>query len=214
MPITCAQGVADVGVGCARELYARWKVSLHEVGHAVAAIRLLGFESVRAFVFDHQQGAAYFDLGEELNSEEEAVAIAAGKAGELLAQTHPVPMLASRSALLSSVASPPSPTASPSPSPPSPPVPVPLTIAYPESVAPLLKQAKESPTDDVRLARWSIRYVESRPQRWMKNYYGVCRRAEAFVREHELEIVEAATRLFERGIVTVPVEPAERKYLW
>jgi hypothetical protein len=51
--------------------------------------------------------------------------------------------------------------------------------------------------------------VEDCPHRWARNYYWLCDQADEFIRNHQREIVEVATSLFTRGIISLPAQPEE-----
>lgn len=161
---------------------ARWRICLHEAGHAVAGRVLLG-QSTKAIVFDDTYGVAYVGNQEVISTNEEALTIAAGKAAEALIGTCPPPGFA------------------PAP---------PLATTYRESATALLEEIKTTAVSDaVKLAHWSILYCENRPHRWARNYYHLMDRADEFVKEHKEEIVKVATGLFAQGIVTLPAKPEE-----
>lgn len=162
---------------------ARWRIRLHEAGHAVAGYRLAN-QKVLAVVFDSNHGAAYPDGYEgHVVTVEDAIFIAAGQAAESLAHSYPEPRV--------------EPAA-------------PLATTYPEVAAVLMNQIRaESVSDAVILAQWAIRHVEDRPHRWARNYYLLVNKAEAFVREHQQEIVEVAAGLYARGIITLQADAAK-----
>ncbi len=158
----------------------RWKTCVHEAGHAVAG-RVMLKRTVKAAVYDAHHGAAYLGRDDATpRTFEEALAVAAGQAAEVLADGH----------------------APPQESPPPP-----LTMTYPEAVAPLMAQLRQSPRDSVSLARWCIRGIEDQPERWTKRFYWIRHEADLFVARHREEIVAIASQLYERGIVTLEAEP-------
>jgi hypothetical protein len=158
------------------KITARWRVSLHEAGHAVAGRHLLR-RTARAVVFDDPCGLA--DLGGEgavPASFAEALATAAGPAAEVLAEHH---------------------------APPESPLAVPLEVTYAEEVKPLREKVSRCMPDHIAVARWCIGGIEKQPDRWAKRYNWVHREARILVARHRQEIVEPARRLFERGLVTL-----------
>lgn len=162
---------------------ARWRVCMHEAGHAVAGRAALK-RAVRAVVYDDNVGAAYLGIADASpRTFEEALAVAAGPAAEALADKYVPPQV---------------------------PPPVALEAAYPELAKPLIAQLRQSPSDAVAIARWCIRGVEKQPERWANRYNWIHREARIFVARHQQEIVDIATGLFTRGIMTLPVEPARR----
>ena len=158
----------------------RWKTSLHEAGHAVAG-RVALKRAGKAAVYDANYGAAYLGRDDAIpRTFEEALAVAAGPAAEALAESHPAPQ-----------ATPPPP---------------PLTATYPEAVAPLVEQLRQSPRDSVALARWCIRGTEDQPERWTKRVYWIRREADLFVARHQREIVDAAEGLYAHGFITLEAQ--------
>jgi len=162
---------------------ARWCTCLHEAGHAVAGQALLG-DAARAVVFGDGCGAAY--LGSDAAgpaSFEQALAIVAGPAGEMLASRYTPP------------------SGAPAPA---------LEAAYGEPAAALKEGLRKSPTDAAAIARWCIAGVEDQPQRWVNRFHWIHREAQLFVAGHQDQIAETAAVLYGRGIVTLPAEPAEK----
>jgi hypothetical protein len=163
---------------------ARWKTCLHEAGHVVSGKVLLKHTS-RAIVFGDGGGVA--DVGGEGGVPflfEDALTTAAGGAAESLADLHPVPDL---------------------------PLPVPLEVVYPDVVEPKRLAVRKMMTDEVAVARWCIAGIETQPDRWANRFHWIRREARLFVARHQREIVEVATVLFGRGIVTLPAEPAKEE---
>ena len=162
---------------------ARWRTCLHEAGHAVAGRALLG-DTARAVVFGDDCGGAY--LGSDasaLATFEQALAVAAGPAAEMLASRYTPPDGAPAKA---------------------------LETAYGEPAAALRKELRESPTDAAAVARWCIAGVEDQPERWVNRFHWIHREARLFVAGHRDQVVETAAALYGRGIVTLPAEPAEK----
>jgi len=160
----------------------RWRISLHEGGHAIAGRRLLK-QTARAVVYDDNCGAAYVGNGVEARSFEESLTIAAGPAAEALAVDVAPPAV-----------------------PPAPP----LEVTYGEKAAFIKNDIRESLPDPVVIARWCIAGIEKEPDRWAKRFYWLRCEAEMFVAAHKQAIVRAATDLFTRGIITLPAEPAQK----
>lgn len=158
----------------------KWRTCLHEAAHVTAG-QLLLKRTVKAIVYEAGAGAAYLGFDDAIpRTFEEALAVAAGSAAEVLVNIH----------------TPPQPTLlSPSP--------ISLSAAYPESTAPLLVQLRQSPSDAVLLAQWCIRNVETQPHRWVSRFNWIHREARIFVARHQQEIVDVATELFNNGIVTL-----------
>lgn len=176
----CEQAAKSKDAG---ERLSRWRTALHESGHAVAARHLLG-RTARAVVFSDGGGVA--DLGGSggvPESDEEAIAVSAGSAAELLAYKHPPPQA----------------------------VPQPYPDAkYPE-VASRVRTGIANRTimlDEVAIARWCIEGHECFPRSWKRRFDWLDEKATVFVDEHELEVLETATALYSRGITTLPAEPA------
>lgn len=162
---------------------ARWRTCLHEAGHAVAGRVLLG-DTARVVVFTDDCGAAY--LGRDASapvSFEEVLAIAVGPAAEMLASRYTPP------------------EAAPAPD---------IEETYPEPAGALKKGLRESLPDATAIARWCIARVEGQPDRWAGRCHWIRREARLFVARHQSQIVEAATHLFVRGIITLPAEPAKK----
>jgi hypothetical protein len=146
--------------------------------------KVLFKHTTRAIVFGDGWGAAYCDHdGRRPHTFDEALTTAAGDAAEGLAELHAAPQV------------PPAPE---------------MVVAYPEAATPLRAQLlKECVTDAVALARWCIGGVETQPDRWAKRLFWIRREAQFLVARHQQEIVQVATGLFARGIITVPAEPAK-----
>jgi hypothetical protein len=161
----------------------RWRTCLHEAGHAIAG-RRLSDRVVRAIVFDDNSGGAY------INSEraipvtfDEALAIAAGREAESLAGKY---------------------------DPPQAPPEAPLEEKHPEAVKDLKEQLRASLPDARAIAYWCVGGVEEQPERWVNRFHWIRHEAWLFVAGYQRQIVEAATGLFVRGIITLPAEPAEK----
>ena len=162
---------------------ARWRVCLHEAGHAVAGRRLLR-QTARAVVFDDGSGMAdHGGNGDAPTSFKEALAVAAGPAAKALADHHV---------------------------PPKQPLSVPLEITHAEQIKHLRHRLRECLPDHVALARWCIGGIEEQPDRWTKRYNWIQREARIFVARHQQEIVRAAAALFVRGITSLPGGIVER----
>jgi hypothetical protein len=161
----------------------RWRISLHEGGHAVAGRRLLG-QTARAVVYDDNCGAAYTGSGGvEAQLFEDALTIAAGPAAEALAADVAPPSLPSAP---------------------------PLEATYGEGAKFIKEDMRRSLRDPVIIARWCIAGVEGEPDRWANRFFWLQREAAIFVAMHRRAIVQAATDLFAHGIVTLPAEPAQK----
>ena len=162
---------------------ARWRTCIHEGAHMVAGGRLLG-QTTRAAVFNDASGVA--DVGDGENdvptSFKDALVTAAGSAAEFLADLYPPPQVA---------------------------LPVPLEVAYPESAGRLLTSVATMMTDDVAVARWCIRGRETQPDLWAGRHEWVRSGATEFVIENRHQVIEVATSLYGRGIVSLPAEPAK-----
>ena len=155
----------------------RWRVCIHEAGHAVAGHQLLKC-TARTVVFDNGVGAA--DIGvdtTDLRTFEEVLAVAAGPAAEFLAEKCALPDV--------------------------PPF-APLETLYPTNAIPLKAQLQKSPSDAVSIARWCIRGIEQQPDRWANRFHWIHREARILVARHQQEIVELATDLFAKGLTTLP----------
>lgn len=164
---------------CSKDMVAsRWRVCLHEAGHAVAG-RLVLKRGVRAVVYDDNVGGAYVDVSIP-RTFEEALVIAAGPAAESLVEKYPAPEV---------------------PPPPA------LKTTYRKTTAPLMADLRQSPSDAAAIARWCIGGVEGQPERWSSRFYWIHREADLFVTRHQGEIVDAATGLYQRGIVTLEADP-------
>jgi len=85
-------------------------------------------------------------------------------------------------------------------------------VRYPETVSEIAAQVaanianKTCLPDPVAIARWCIAGHEWNSFSWKRRYDGLYDRADSFVEKHMLKILEVATRLFVRGIVTLTVE--------
>lgn len=163
---------------------ARWRLCLHEAGHAVAG-RVLLSNTARAVVFDDGCGAAY--MGDDRTGAdgfERVLAIAAGPAAESLADRYTPPESA------------------PAPA---------LEATCPELAAELKRDLGQWPTDEQRIARWCIAWIEDQPERWVNRFHWIHHEARLFVAAHEGQIVQTAAVLYGRGIVTLPAEPATER---
>jgi hypothetical protein len=173
-PLSAELTVEDT---CVRQ----WKTCLHEAGHAVAGRRLLK-RTTRAAVFGNGSGVADLGGGNDVPiSFREAMAAAAGKAAESLADQYAPPEL---------------------------PLPVPLERAYPQTAGPLARVAKLMP-DETAIAKWCIQGREIQPRLWTRRHRWVYSAADGFVSEYQQEIVDIASRLYERGIVTLLADSPE-----
>ena len=160
----------------------RWRVCLHEAGHAVAARRLLHC-TAKAMIYEDGFGAAYYGNGCIPKTFDDVLAIAAGPAAESLFEQFAPPTFA-----------------------PAPPV----QVTYPEAGSELRAQLRESVPDAKAIARWCIAGIEKQPERWVNRYYWIGREASLLVVRYAQEIVETATGLFAHGIITLPAEPAQK----
>jgi len=159
------------------DINARWRVCLHEASHAVAG-RHVFKQTTRAAVFSNDSGVADTGSGAGVPISFKGVLVtAAGHAAEHLARAYPPPQVA---------------------------LPVPLELTYPEHVKPLKEQLRQSLPDAVAIARWCIGGIEKQPERWANRFHWIHREARLFVVRHQREIVEVATGLFARGIITLP----------
>ena len=140
--------------------------------------------TTRAAVFGDASGVAQVGSNGVPSSFKEALAIAAGAAGEKLADLNNPPVV---------------------------PWPVPLEVAYPEVAEPMRAGIVALMTDDVAIARWCIDGHERKPAMWSIRHDWLCSSALEFVLEHRHEIFETATSLYGRGIITLPVEPAKEQ---
>ncbi len=180
MPTEAAQAAPAVADADRRD---RWRTCLHEAGHAVAGRVLVG-NVARAVVFGDGCGAAYLGSDASVSvSFEQALAVAAGPAAEMLTSRYTPPDGAPARA---------------------------LEAAYGEPAAALRKELRESPTDATTVARWCIAGVEDQPERWVSRFHWIHREARLFVAGHQDQIAETAAALYGRGIVTLPAEPAEK----
>ena len=162
-----------------RDIAARWRVCLHEAGHAVAG-RVMLKRTVRAVVYGDNVGAAYLDIADAIPATfGESLAIAAGPAAEALADSHP---------------------------PPDAPLLVPLEVTYAEQVIPPREHLRECLPDHIAVARWCIGGIEKQPDRWAKRYNWIHREAQIFVARHRQEIVDVAMVLYVRGITMLQTE--------
>ncbi|HOI54183.1 MAG TPA: hypothetical protein PLP01_02935 [Phycisphaerae bacterium] len=162
---------------------ARWRLCLHEAGHAVAGRVLLG-NTARAVVFDDGCGAAY--MGNDRTGTdgfERVLAIAAGPAAESLADRYTPPESA------------------PAPA---------LEATYPELAAELKRDLGQWPSDEQRIARWCIAWIEDQPERWVNRFHWIHHEARLLVAAHEGQIVQTAAVLYGRGIVTLPADTGEK----
>ena len=169
--------VAVVTTSATESTTIRWRVCIHEAGHAVAGHQLLKC-TARAVVYNDGVGVADIDVDTtNVRTYEEALAVAAGAAAEFLAEEYAPPQVASSA---------------------------PLETLYPEQAVTLKAQIRKYPPDAVAIARWCIRGIEKEPDRWARRFYWIHREARIFVARHHQEIVEVATGLFAKGIMTLP----------
>jgi len=174
-PLSCELTAEDT---CIRQ----WKTCLHEAGHAVAGRRLLK-RTTGAAVFGNGSGVADLGGGNDVPiSFREAMAAAAGKAAESLADQY---------------------------APPEEPLPVPLEITYPQTAGRLAAGVAKMMPDETAIARWCIQGRESQPRLWTRRHRWVYSAADGFVSEYQQEIVDIALRLYERGIVTLLADSPE-----
>jgi hypothetical protein len=158
----------------ARQRY-RWRTAIHEAGHVVIACVTTGKFLAGAQILFADCGCAY--LPEQHDDFLCAVAVAAGRAAEVLAERHDPPAV---------------PRSAGKPSPKL------RTRAIHDG---LKSDRRASIPDTVVLARWAIAHVEDEPGRWESRLRWVYRTAEDLVAHHEASILAVAALLYSRGIV-------------
>ena len=202
--------VSDGSVGGENRCRDRWRVCLHEAAHIVAGVVLLKSQSC-AMVFgdggtaSDRDGEIYVggvanwggggdggDVGDDgvPKSDEKAIAVMVGGVAEWLTLKHPPPV--APELCLSESGRPESC----------------VSVRYPETVSEIAANItkKACLPDAVAIARWCIAGYEWNSFSWKRRHDWLYDRADAFVKEHTAKIIEVATRLFVRGIVTVSVE--------
>jgi len=169
------------GVGTPQ--FRRWRASLHEAGHLVAACHLLDDKTASAVVLD-AGGLAYIDVADPLRTFDQAVAVAAGQAAASLAGNHAPPTER--------------------------PEPVPLVLphlpANESDYAAIAADLRAGEPDAERVARWCTRGCPADPGRWARRYTWVHYTADCLVRDYVAEIIEHARRLFLTGRTTLSQE--------
>ena len=179
MATECLEDVAGVDTEPERRRM-MWSACLHESAHAVSA-RVLLKKTVKAMMFSDGTGVASVGGGVPASFKEAMVA-AAGIMGDVLALRCPPPEKVSAT---------------------------PAEIADPQTAQRVLAVHGKIMTDRVAVAQWCILDRESQPRTWAQRHEWVFSSARAFVKEHCQEIVEVATALFGRGIITLPAQPEE-----
>ena len=166
-------------------LQAKWRICLHEAGHLLAGVRLLGHTS-QAMTFRDNIGLAYIGVGGIPRTDAEATAVAVGEVAEALSRKYSPPQVEMRTC--------------------------------PDAERPeYVDRIKAGQFDDsfmpdaMAIARWCIADCESRPYRWKRRYEWLYDQADAFVEEHELQILSLAQQLFSSGSLTVSASPTERQ---
>jgi len=166
-------------------LRARWVSSLHEVGHVLAGVLLMNTTS-RAMVFSGGGGVASIGSTRDVpQSEEEAIAVAAGEAAESLARRYSWPQVELKPC---------------------------LDVEQPEAAQRITTPTVDGTrmSDEVAIARWCIEGRERWSSAWKRRFEWLEDRAYAFVKTYEREIVALAEKLFVWGVITLPAEPAEK----
>jgi len=154
----------------------RWTVSCHEAGHLAAEKILKRPRSIGAYVTD-RQGGAYVGTG-GCDGFLDAMVLAAGRAAErLAAETPPPPDMAPPDKVES------------------------LRALSPETFAEMEREDRHAVQDDVQLARWAIRGIESEPTRWEPLVRWVRREAERFVANNAGFIIRVAQHLYVHGFI-------------
>ncbi|GJQ30705.1 MAG: hypothetical protein HBSAPP03_25890 [Phycisphaerae bacterium] len=167
----------------------RWIVSLHEAGHAVAALVLSGTRVVATL---HENGGGAAWPLEELSPTDAAIMAAAGPLAEALADRHTAPEI-------------PPPVASKEPCFP-PALPTLESAATVETAGKLKRELAQAVSDHVVVARWCIAGIEKQPERWSQRHAWIQTLAKRLIRSHEKSIVEVARVLYQRGVVSVPLD--------
>lgn len=167
----------------------RWIVSLHEAGHAVAALVLSGTRVVATL---HENGGGAAWPLEELSPTDAAIMTAAGPLAEALVDRHAAPEIPP----LVATDTHPSLAA----------LPTLETVATVETAVALKSVFIKSISDHVVVARWCIAGVENQPERWAQRHAWIQSLAKRLISSHEKSIVEAARVLYLRGVVSVPLE--------
>ncbi len=161
----------------------RWRTCLHEAGHVVAGVALLK-QTSRAAVFSDGGGVACLGGGSDVpQTDEEALAVAAGIAAGALSHEYQPPQVQ--------------------------PLP-PVEDRYPELASRLKARSGTTMSDDEAIARWCIQGVEGRPHRWKRRHDRLHDQAASFVTVYTGKILEVATALFGCGVITLPAGPARK----
>ena len=157
-----------------------WYGCMHEAAHLVSAQVLLK-KSAKAMVFADGSGVATVGDGVPASFKEAMVA-AAGIFGDVLALQYAPPQKVAA---------------------------MPAEIAEPQTAQRVKAAQGRIMSDRTAVAQWCILDHEAEPQIWAERHEWVFSSAEAFVQEHQQEIVEVATALFSRGVITLPAQPEE-----
>jgi hypothetical protein len=154
----------------------RWRAALHEAGHIAAERRVKKAMYVGAYILNG--GGAFLTSGSEDNTFEDALVAAAGSAAEELADQLPEPpMLPSDKPQLASAPD--------------------LKIR-----ARMAVKAQHLISDDVWLAQWAIRGIESKPpEEYVIRIHRIRREADCFVWKHQAFIIRLAQRLYVHGLI-------------
>ena len=166
----------------------RWKISLHESGHAVAASRMLAIRAV-AVLLPGDGGCCSGNEGPATGLND-AVVAQAGPSAECLASRHAPPDDISADMSI-----------------------VPAMKINPGAVARLTAEARQAVPDAAFVANWCTLQHPTEPIRWRRRYELVQQVTREFISKHELEIIDTARRLFRRGIAVCepPELPAEQE---
>lgn len=156
----------------------RWRTCLHEAGHAVAALGLLGAERAGAVIW---RGGGAADVGGDDGADppsfRSAVVAAAGRHAERLAIECPAPR--SRPAKLERR---------------------PDTA---RTMARLSSEAAAALSDDDAIRAWSMAGPGLDWRQWRRRLVTTHWAARQFVREHQVAIIETARELYRRGVISI-----------
>ena len=159
----------------------RWATSIHEAGHAVAAIAL-GGQCTQVTLQPDTSGMAFI---QDLLYSDDVVATAAGPVAEKLLADTPAP---------EQVPTPESFDVRPSIAD--------LTPAEKLEHIAAKYPPISTPSDARVVAEFCIRGVEDDSARWIERHQFILHRAEVVVRNHADKILRVARELFARGILT------------
>jgi hypothetical protein len=162
----------------------RWRIAIHESGHAVACLALNG--ECNGLMLHMDGGMAFI---ENLFQDRHAYMVAAGPLSERLATEYEAPSCEVVS--LDEVAE-------------NPPTEGDKTFAQWTTVANISGINRGSDSDDRSLALWAIGGRESEPDTWARRVEFACMVAGEIVEKNQAAILRIGRSLFQRGALTAP----------